>query len=485
NSGAGVDVCDGVGWKKTTVSFLALPGETGAGKSTLVKILVGDYSPDAGQIWCDQQDITGVDPAQARHLGIRMIFQELSDAPPLTVAENICLGQLPTRRGRVDWQAARRLAVDALASLGSDIDPDRIASSLRVGERQLVEVARALLGSTRCLILDEPTATLSADETERLFRSIRALRANGVAIIYITHRLDEVRDIADRVQVLRDGSTVLEGDVADHSRHGLVEAMVGRSLDPTRRPEASLQAMDAGPVVRLVGLSADRAFADVDLELRAGEIVALYGKVGAGTGEVAEAIYGVRPISSGSMEIGGRVTTVSGPPSAIDQGVGMVPGDRQRDGAFMNRSVAENLSIATWRSLSWHGVITRAKESAAYLRWHDRLTIRSRNEPRQPMVTLSGGNQQKVLLGRWLERDVRVLLLVEPTRGVDVGAREEIYRTIRALTGEGLAVLVTTSDHEEVVQLADRALVMVRGRVVRELRDAEMTAADVVSAAAG
>jgi ribose transport system ATP-binding protein len=482
---SGVEVLHGVDLIATGGSVLALLGENGAGKSTLMKILVGDYAPDSGRVTFDGRDITGATPLLAATVGIRMVFQELTDAPPLTVTENICLGRWPTRRGTVDWRRARENAVAALERLGSDIDPDRTVGSLRIGERQVVEIARALSGNARCLILDEPTAALSAGESDKLFEIIRRLRSAGVAIIYITHRLDEVQRIADRVQVLRDGATVLEGAVADHDRDAMVEAMVGRRVDSTRRPEAASSGSDTASVVRLRNLACERAFSEVSLDLRPGEIVALYGRVGAGTQEVAEAIYGVRETASGTIEIGGQVVAISGPADAIRSGVGLLAGDRQREGALMNRPVAENLCVASWPALSQHGVITGRREAVAYRRWHDRLHIRSRNDPRQTMTTLSGGNQQKVLLGRWLERDVRVLLLVEPTRGVDVGAREEIYRAIRALTEGGRAVLVATSDHEEVVQLADRALVMVRGRIVRELYGDQITASELVTAAGG
>ena len=252
---SGVEVLHGVDLIATGGSVLALLGENGAGKSTLMKILVGDYAPDSGRVTFDGRDITGATPLLAATIGIRMVFQELTDAPPLTVTENICLGRWPTRRGTVDWRRARENAVAALDRLGSDIDPDRTVGSLRIGERQVVEIARALSGNARCLILDEPTAALSAGESDRLFEIIRRLRSAGVAIIYITHRLDEVQRIADRVQVLRDGATVLEGAVADHDRDAMVEAMVGRRVDSTQRPEAASSGSDTASVVRLRNLA--------------------------------------------------------------------------------------------------------------------------------------------------------------------------------------------------------------------------------------
>lgn len=482
---AGVEVLHGVDLTATSGSVLALLGENGAGKSTLVKILAGDYQADEGQTWFAGEELTNMTPARARQLGIRMIFQELSDAPPLNVAENIGLGQLPTRRGRVDWPEAHRQAAQVLAGLGSDIDTRRLVSSLRVGERQLVEIARALLGETSCLILDEPTAALSADETERLFGSIRRLQDAGVAIIYITHRLDEVREIADRVHVLRDGSTVLSGLVADHTRQEIVEAMVGRPLETSRKATEHSFDSSAPSVLALDGVTAEGMFNDLSLEVRSQEIVAIYGKVGAGAGEVAEVIYGTRNADSGTVSIDGQVVVVKSPADAIRQGIGLVPGDRQRQGALMNRSVAENLCAPSWSVLARHGIISGRVEAKAYGHWHDRLRIRSRNDPDQHIATLSGGNQQKVLLGRWLEREVRLLILVEPTRGVDVGAREEIYRAVRSLTEQGLAVLVVTSDHDEVVQIADRAVVMLRGSIVRELSGSGLTANQLVSSAGG
>ncbi len=384
------------------------------------------------------EDITGATPLLAAAIGIRMVFQELSDAPPLTVTENICLGRWPTRRGRVDWRAARERAVAALARLGSDIDPDRtvrLAAHRRASGRRDRPGA---WGNTRCLILDEPTAALSAGESDRLFDIILRLRSTGVAIIYITHRLDEVRRIADRVQVLRDGATVLEGAVADHDRNALVEAMVGRPVDATKRPEATRPGSGCrsghqgprprvGSVVRRCQLRTPprrdpRA-------VRAGR----RGHPGSGRDDLRRSRR--RPPGRSSSGDGCRRSTARRRRSGC--GIGLLPGDRQREGALMNRSVAENLCAASWPTLSRRGVITGRREATAYRRWHDRLHIRSRNDPRQTMSTLSGGNQQKVLLGRWLERDVKVLVLVEPTRGVDVGAREEIYRAIRALDGAG------------------------------------------------
>jgi ribose transport system ATP-binding protein len=471
----GVEVLHGVDLDATGGSVLALLGENGAGKSTLVKIIAGDYQPDAGTIAVAGETFEQLDPVTARRLGVKMIFQELADAPTLSVAENISLGRWPSRGGLLRWGDVRRRAERVLDQLGVELDLDRPVGALPVGERQIVEIARALSDDARCLILDEPTAALSAGETERLFGFVRRLREQGVALIYITHRLDEVRTIADRVAVLRDGDLVLEGVAAELSRRDLVSAMVGRSIGDVRRPEDAREPAGVAPVMEFDRASLSGEFEDVSLVVRPGEVVALYGKLGSGTGEVAQSAFGLHRLSAGSVALDGRPVDFRAPSDAIAAGVGLLPADRQREGAFMVRPVAENLAAPSWGRLARGGLITRSREAAAYRRWHDELNIRSRNDPAQQLATLSGGNQQKVLLGRWLERGSRVLVLIEPTRGVDVGARQEIYRAIRALARGGVGVLVATSDYEEVVQVADRAAVMARGRVVAELAGDDIT----------
>jgi len=484
----GVEVLHGVDLDAAGGEVVALLGENGAGKSTLVKIIAGDYQPDEGTISVGGHVHHALTPITARQLGIRMIFQELNDAGSLSVAENISMGRLPSRAGIVRWREVRRRARRVLEQLDVPLDIDRQVSTLRIGERQIVEIARALSDEARCLILDEPTAALSAQEVERLFVFVRRLREQGVALIYITHRLDEVREIADRVVVLRDGNVVLEGPSKDLGRRELVSAMVGRAVGDVHRPETVVDDLDAAPALRYVNATSSvlGGFQDVNVAVRPGEVVALYGKLGSGTGEVAEAAFGITPLASGTIELEGKPVSFAGPASAIEAGVGLLPADRKGDGAFLVRPVAENLAAPSWPRLArFHTVITRGVEGKAYRRWHDELTIRSRNDPGQALGTLSGGNQQKVLLGRWLERHSRVLLLIEPTRGVDVGARQEIYRSVRQLAADGVAILVATSDYEEVVQLADRAVVMARGRIVAELTGDEVTTERLTEEAGG
>jgi ribose transport system ATP-binding protein len=479
----GVEVLRGVDLDAAGGEVLALLGENGAGKSTLVKILAGDYEADSGTIEIAGEQYAALDPTAARQRGIRMIFQELAAAPDLTVAENVMLGQWPSRRGIVQWGALRRAAGAILDEMGVELDLSAPVSSLRIAERQVIEIARALVGDARCLILDEPTAALSHQEVERLFAFIGRLRENGVAIVYITHRLDELERIADRVQVLRDGASVLQGPTASYTRDELVTAMVGKAVEGVRRPEP-LEREPGAVLLEFASATCDQSFVDLDLSLREGEVVGLYGKIGSGTAEVAEVAFGLRKLTAGTLSVGASGRAVGNPHDAIRAGVGYLPADRQHDGAFMVLSVAKNLCAPSWGRLARGGsIITSPIENRAYGRWHDVLSIRSRNDPEQLIATLSGGNQQKVLLGRWLELGSRVLVLVEPTRGVDVGARSEIYRLIRSLAAEGTAVLVVTSDYEEVVQVADRALVLSRGTVSARLEGARVTVEQLASAA--
>jgi ribose transport system ATP-binding protein len=480
---AGVEVLHGVDLDLCAGTVTALLGENGAGKSTLVKILAGDYQPDSGTLEIHGEPAGRLDPLKARRLGIRMIFQEMTDAPSLSIAENISLGRWAATGGFVSWRAMRRRAREALSLLGVELDVERPVGSLRVGERQIVEIARALSDQARILILDEPTAALSDAEVERLFAVVRRLRAEEVAMVYITHRLDEVYTLADRVQVLRDGRVALTADPAETTRPALVNAMIGRETGGTLRPPAN-PAPTGDPLLSLAAAASAPAFTGVDLQVRPGEVVAVYGKLGSGTAEVAEAVFGLRRLTAGEIRLPDDRPAARGPRQAIAAGIGYLPPDRQREGAFMVRGVAENLAAPSWSRMARAGFVRRAAEHRAFARWRTALSIRCRGDGGQTIATLSGGNQQKVLLARWFERDARLLVLVEPTRGVDVGARQDIYDTVRrAVRERGTGVLAVTSDYEEVVQLADRALVMSRGRVVRELTGDAITIGALTTAA--
>jgi ribose transport system ATP-binding protein len=482
----GVEVLHGVDLDATAGSILALLGENGAGKSTLVRVLAGDYTPDSGEIVIGEKRHSHLTPISARQAGVRMIYQEFQDAGTLSVAENISLGRLPSRRGFVRWGEVKKRAETVLEHIGVDLDPDRPVSSLRIGERQIVEIARALSDDGRILILDEPTAALSQQEVERLFVFLRRLREQGTAIIYITHRLDEVHAISDRVQVLRDGSVAAQGPTADFDRTSLVEAMIGRSAAGISRPPTRTWEIGDTSMLQLRDASLARAFANVNLDVASGEIVALYGKLGSGSSEVAEVVFGLHRLDSGEMLVDGRAARAKGPASSVAIGVGFVPADRKGEGILAVRPVAENVAAPSWKRLARLKLfILRSAEAGAYRRWHEALSIRSRNDPLQPIGTLSGGNQQKVVLARWLERGSPLLVMIEPTRGVDVGARAELYRSMRELAAGGVAMLIATSDYEEVVQVADRAAVMARGRIAVELEGDEITTSRLLTEAGG
>ena len=482
----GVEVLHGVDLDATPGRVVALLGENGAGKSTLVKIISGDYQPSGGQIIAGGQSFDRLTPISARELGIKMIYQEINDAGSLTVAENIFLGRLPSRRGFVQWKEIRSRAKQILEDLQVDIDPSARMSTLRVGQRQVIEIARALSEQASILILDEPTAALSGDEVDTLFTFLDRLREQGTAMIYITHRLDELRRVADDVVVLRDGNVVLVSKAADTPRSELVHAMVGAEVDDVRRPVTVSPPADAAPAIEMRNLTADGEFQDVTLEVKPGEVVALYGKVGSGIAEVAEAAFGMRELTGGELLLDSGSAPKS-PRAAIGRRVGLLPADRKREGAFMVLSSAKNLVAPFWSGQLGNAFWAQSgQEAKAFEKWRETLRIRvSPSGAGQPIALLSGGNQQKVLLARWLNAEAKVLVLLEPTRGVDVGARQEIYATIRELAKSGAAILVATSDYEEVVQVADRAIVMTAGRVTRSIPADEVTVAALTDASGG
>ena len=492
---AGVEVLHGVDITAHGGEVLALLGENGAGKSTAIKILAGDYKRDAGDIFIDGELAEIRNPRDAASYGIRVIYQEFSDAPDLTVSENLSLGSLPRNRfGLVDWNQVRRDAIEILDKLGVELDPKTVVGTLGVAERQVLEIARALAGDARLLILDEPTSALTLEETDALFAFIERLKSQGVAIIYITHRLDEVERIADRVLVFRDGYGVAEEPVTDFSRNDMIEAMVGRALvEEVRHLQEDVHEITS-TVLEMHDASSDQAFTHVDLEVRHGEILSLFGRLGCGALEVAEAVFGLRHLTSGTVTINGRPGPPRNPKDAIARyGVGFVPIDRKVDGLLTVLTVAENLSVASWPWLSRAGILPRSATTKVFDKWKETLDIRGKGGASQIVETLSGGNQQKVVLGRWLERDSQLLVLAEPTRGVDVGARAEIYHVMREFADRGMAILIVSSDIEEVVRISDTIVVMSRGQIVSrhsasEVDRAQLTreaAEDIPQAAAG
>jgi ribose transport system ATP-binding protein len=451
-----------------------------------VKILAGDYTADSGTIEIDSEQSTSLTPASARRLGVRMISQEFQDAGTLTVAENISLGRWPTRWGIVSWGGIRRRATEVIDTMGVSIPTSAIVGTLRVGERQIVEIARALADQSRILILDEPTAALSQQEVYKLFEWVRRLRDGGVCIIYITHRLDEVVELSDRVVVLRNGSVALVDDTSNVDRRQMVQAMVGRDVGSVKRPASADEAALGEPMIELTDVSVDDQVRDVSIRVRRGEVVCVYGKLGSGTSQLAELCFGLRRPTSGSLSIAGEVVQLPGPGQAIDHGVGYLPPDRKREGLFMIRPVVENLAAPSWPVLAKaRAFMTKRAENAAYERWSGVLKVKANSPETLPISGLSGGNQQKVMIGRWLERGSDPLVLAEPTRGVDVGAREDIYATLRSLAAQGKAILVVTSDYEEAIQIADRVLVMARGQLVEEFKSDDVTTANLIAASGG
>ena len=477
----GAPVLSGVAFEVAAGEVHALVGENGAGKSTLMNIVSGVLQPDAGRMEWAGAPMEVPNPRAAQDLGISFVHQELALVPQLSIGENVFLGRHPSRRiglPLVKWAELQERARALLAQLGHDLDPRTLVEELSIGEQQLVEIARALACVSRLIIMDEPTAPLSDRETDRLLETIARLRGRGVSIIYITHRLKEVYAAADRVTVLRDGRRVADAPVSEMPHDLLVRHMVGREL--SQDAPAAHDSARAEIMLRVEGLTRGRDFRDVGIEVRGGEIVALAGLVGAGRTEVLESLFGVSPADSGRICVAGREVRIRTPADAIRAGMALVPDDRKAKGLILGASVRTNMALASERGF----VIRRSREAEAAARLIGELRVRTRGSER-PVNELSGGNQQKVVLARWLLADAAVFLLDEPTRGVDVGAKSEIYALIRALARRGAAILFASAELEEVLRLADRILVMHRGRIAGELPRADASDERIMQLATG
>jgi len=461
----------------------ALVGENGAGKSTLMKILAGVYCPDAGEILIEGEPVEFSRPADALRQGIAMIYQELSLAGRLSVAENIFLGREPLAIASlsiIDRRAINEKARRVLDSYGFHIHPRTRVDRLVPAEKQLVEITRATLEANRVLVMDEPTSSLTTREVDELFRLIRGLKLKGLAIIYISHRLEELESIADRLTILRDGGVVFSGAWGEIPTAQMIRHMAGRELKeifPSRRRET------AATRLRVDDLSRAGKFSNVTFEARAGEVVGIAGLAGAGRTELMETIFGVRKADSGEVLVNGVRLEGVRPDIAVAQGLGFLTEDRKEAGLCLNLSLAQNLTLANVRALVKAWMLDARLETSAARSLIERLHIRPA-DPSKVVARMSGGNQQKVLLGRWLFASSRVFLLDEPTRGVDVAARSEIYRAINELVEAGAAVVMVSSDLPELLGMADRILVMRRGRLVAELDARNTTQEEILTHAA-
>lgn len=456
-----------------------LAGENGAGKSTLIKVLSGAVEPDSGEIWLDGERVRLRSPRDAIERGISVVHQELAGAPHLSVTENILLGRLPTRFGRVDWSRAHRQAREALDRLSVHFSERALMGSLSLGRQQLVEIARALVRNARILVLDEPSAILGRHDLDVLFTTIRELRAAGVGCVYISHRLEEHFALADRVTVLKDGQRVGTYPIEELDEDRLVTLMTGRELTAPERPE---RPPGGQPVLQVAGLTRRGVFDDISFEVHAGEIIGLAGLVGSGRTEVARAIAGLDPVDAGAVHVRGHELKLGHPIAARRTGVGLLPENRKEQGLLLNRSVRENVGIASLAKRSRLGFIDGPGDLREVEALAERVGLRYTG-PGQVVRNLSGGNQQKTLFARWLAADADVLLLDEPTRGVDVGGKSDIYQLMRALADRGAAIVMISSEVEEVVAMSDVVLVMREGRIVERLTGDEISEDAIMRAA--
>ncbi len=474
---------DGVDFAVRAGEVHALLGENGAGKSTLIKILTGAYQPDGGEVLLNGAPVRFSDPLQAQGQGIGTVYQEVNLLPNRSVAENLFLGHQPTRFGIVQRKVIAAQARELLATYGLEIDVKAELGSYSVAVQQIVAIARAVELSGKVLVLDEPTASLDRNEVAKLFEVIGRLKARGLAIIFITHFLDQVFAVADRVTILRNGQLIGTRDLSALTATEVVRMMLGKDLAYDQRTLGVAESVQ-GPVrVEFRGIGRAGRVAPFTLSLHEGEVVGVAGLLGSGRTEMARLMFGVDASDGGEVTVGGRSVTIRNPQQAVAAGFGFCPEDRKLDGIFGELSVRENIIIALQAKLGWFRALNRDEQNEVAGRYAEDLDIRAANHD-MPVKLLSGGNQQKVILARWLAIDPSFLILDEPTRGIDVGAHAEIVRTINRLREEGLALLVISSELDEVVAYSNRVVVMRDREMVAELRGEEITPAVIVSAIA-
>jgi ABC-type sugar transport system ATPase subunit len=462
----------------------AIVGENGAGKTTLVKILAGALQRDTGKILLDGKQVELLTPLSARRLGIRAVYQEFSLAPHLTVTENILMGEMPTGRLKwwVDWPKAHRRAEEILQEIGfTDINVRTLVSRLSVSHQQMVEIAKAVAESPRILILDEPSAVLSQKELQRLFALIQTLKKKSTLILYISHRLDEVFEVADRITVLKDGELVGTVHSQETDQGQLIKMMVGRTLGefyPNRHTKPGEE------ILAVKGLSREGSFADISFSLARGEILGLFGLVGSGRTQVARCIFGAEPPTSGEIHLEGKLIGAKSPHDAVKAGIVLLTEDRKRDGLVLSCSIRDNISLATMDQVSRWGFLNRQQQDVQVQSEVKELDIRPPQIERL-VRQLSGGNQQKVALAKWLLSQAKVLILDEPTRGVDVGTKVELYHIVADLAERGVGILFISSELPEILGMSDRALVMREGRLVGEFTKAQASEERLLACAAG
>lgn len=480
---AGVRALTGVSFELRAGEVHALVGENGAGKSTLIKIITGAVAADAGRLEIDNQVIEGNSPVKARRLGVAAIYQQPALFPDLTVAENIALGlEGAALWRRINWPLRRRRAAELLARVGARINPQATAASLSMPEQQLVEIARALGAEAKILIMDEPTASLTEQEVVNLFRVIRELREAGVGIIYISHRLEELPVIADRVTVLRDGRTIETREIGEVNRSTLIQMMVGREVT-TLFPKRTVPIGEIVLEARRVSCRAS-GVREVSFELRAGEILGFAGLIGSGRTELAETLFGLTPKDSGQVLLRDVETRITSPTEAVQHGLAYVPEDRRRHGVVLGMPISANTSLAVLRQISRRGFLNFRAERNLAASFVAQLGVKTPSLA-TPAGNLSGGNQQKIALARWLATKPAVLILDEPTQGVDVGAKAEIHKLIGDLVAEGMAMMMISSELPEILGLSDRIAVMRAGTIVRVLDAADVTQQQVLDIALG
>ena len=460
----------------------ALMGENGAGKSTLMKILTGVYTRDAGTVLVDGQEVVYKNPQEAEKAGIVFIYQELNVLFDLTVEENLFMGKEITKGfGICDKKAMRAKAQEVMDKMGVNIPVNAVMSDLSVGQQQMVEICKALMADAKVIIMDEPTAALTASETRGLFEVINALRKKGVSIVYISHRMEEIFELCDRITVLRDGQYVGTENIADIDLDHVVQMMIGRTIGerfPKRESHIGAE------VLRVEGLTSGKLFKDVHLDVKAGEVLGVSGLMGAGRTEIMQALFGNIPLDAGKIYIDGKEVTIKNPRQAIANGIGFITEDRKVEGLLLEKSIAENIHIANLGKVSNGFVLNKDKQMALVKKGIEEFKVRCFG-PEHECGNLSGGNQQKIVLAKWVYTDPKILILDEPTRGVDIGAKKEIYNIINQMAADGVAVIMVSSELPEVLGMSDRIAVVHEGKITGILNAADADQAKVMTLATG